>query len=402
MEDVSHRGHSAAVDSQVRTERLIFVDVLRVSIIVFVIFHHAAQAYGPTGGAWPVHDRAHSDWFRPFYTVNSAFGLGLLFLLAGYFVPRSYERKGPRRFLKERWARIGVPLVVFVLMIHLPLAYLFKSRPEPAEFIRWLYENGWQPLYLHLWFLCHILLYSAVYVLWRELAVGSEKTPSKWRPPSHAAMIWFVVALASITWIFRVSYPVDKWAPLLWVVPSEPAHLPQYVLLFAAGVAAYRGDWLRRIKTSVGIIWLGIGVTASAGIYVAHAVGEWNDVMGAGGLNWSSLVRSAWETVICAGLSVGLIVLCRQVFHRRYRLLAAMATASFAAYILHLAIVIALQAEIAGLALPAIVKFALVAATATVLAFGIAHLSSKVPGLRDLLGTPSAGTRSTGLSGTAG
>jgi fucose 4-O-acetylase-like acetyltransferase len=286
----------------------------RDAYIVFVIIHHAAQAYGPTGGAWPVHDRAHSDWFRPFYLVNSAFGLGLLFLFAGYFVPRSYERNGPRRFLKERWAGIGVPLVIFALMIHLPLAYLFKSRPEPAEFIRWLYESGWQPLYLHLWFLCHILLYSAVYLLWHELVVRSEQTP---------------------------------------------------------------------------------------GVCVAHAVGEWDHLMGAGGLNLSSLVRNAWETVICAGLSIGLIILFREVFHRRYRLLVAMATASFAAYILHLAIVIALQAGIVGLALPAVVKFALVAAIATVLAFGIAHLSSKVPGLRSILGTPSAGTRSTGLSGTA-
>jgi Erythromycin esterase/Acyltransferase family len=111
---------SSAVASHGKTERLFFVDVLRVSIVVFVIVRHSAQAYGPTGGMWPVHDQAQSDWFRPFYTVNSAFDLGLLFLLAGYFVPSSYERKGPGRFLRERWVRIGVPLVSFALLIHLP------------------------------------------------------------------------------------------------------------------------------------------------------------------------------------------------------------------------------------------------------------------------------------------
>ncbi|HEX6760180.1 MAG TPA: hypothetical protein VF086_17500 [Propionibacteriaceae bacterium] len=40
-------------DSQ---ERLVFGDVLRVAVIVMVIAHHAAQAYGPTGGTWPVTD----------------------------------------------------------------------------------------------------------------------------------------------------------------------------------------------------------------------------------------------------------------------------------------------------------------------------------------------------------
>jgi hypothetical protein len=37
------------------TERLVFVDVLRVAIIAFAIVHHAAQAYFLSGGFWPVH-----------------------------------------------------------------------------------------------------------------------------------------------------------------------------------------------------------------------------------------------------------------------------------------------------------------------------------------------------------
>lgn len=55
--------------------RLIYIDLLRVAAVAFVIVHHAAQAYGPTGGAWPVHDRAQSGWFTPFYTANAAFGM---------------------------------------------------------------------------------------------------------------------------------------------------------------------------------------------------------------------------------------------------------------------------------------------------------------------------------------
>ena len=83
-------------------KRLVFIDALRVAAIIFVIIHHAAQAYGPTGGFWPVHDRAQNDWFTPFYTANAAFGMGLMFFLAGYFVPPSYDRKGARRFLRRR------------------------------------------------------------------------------------------------------------------------------------------------------------------------------------------------------------------------------------------------------------------------------------------------------------
>lgn len=371
-----------------RTERLVFIDLLRVAVIAFVIAHHAAQAYGPTGGFWPVHDPAQSGWFSPFYTANAAFGMGLMFLLAGYFVPRSCERKGPLGFLRGRWARIGIPLVSLVLLVHLPAAYLTGSRPPPAEFIRWLYERGWQPIYLHLWFIGHLLLYSTVYVAWRQFsAVRSIEAPGHWSPPTHFAIAGFVLALALVTWIVRIWYPVDRWVPLLWVIPAEPAHLPQYVALFAAGVAAWRGDWFRAMPANAGLLWLGVGLIASTGVYVAYAVGPWKDLMAVGGPNLPSLLRSAWETVIAVGLSVGLIVAFREMFSQDHPMLGILAAASFGAYILHPTIVIALQAGIIGLALPAFVKFAFVAVAGTLLAFWLAHLSSNVPGLRAVLGT---------------
>jgi glucans biosynthesis protein C len=46
------------LDSQ---PRMVFVDVLRVAVIVMVIVHHTAQAYGPTRGTWPVTDPRPSD-----------------------------------------------------------------------------------------------------------------------------------------------------------------------------------------------------------------------------------------------------------------------------------------------------------------------------------------------------
>ncbi len=371
-------------------KRLVFIDALRVAAIVFVIVHHAAQAYGPTGGFWPVHDRAQSNWFTPFYTANAAFGMGLMFLLAGYFVPPSYARKGARGFLEERWQRIGIPLAIFILLVHLPAAYLVGGRPAPLAFMRGLYDRGWQPLYLHLWFVAHLLLYSAVYVAWREIPFRSGQRAAKPRPPpGHAAILCFVLALAGITWLVRIWYPVDKWVPFLWVMPAEVAHLPQYVALFVTGILACHGDWLRRMPTRTGMIWLAVGLAASGGIYLAYAFGPWSELMATGGFGLPSLVRSSWETLIAVGLSVGLIIAFRELFNRSNRLLEAMAAASLGAYILHPAIVVALQAPIAAVTLAAFPKFVLVSVLGTAIAFGIAHLAGKVPRLRAVLGATS-------------
>ncbi len=372
-------------------QRLIFIDALRVAAVALVIVHHAAQAYGPTGGFWPVHDKAQSAWFTPFYTANAAFGMGLLFLVAGYFTAASLARKGTKLFLRERWARIGIPLASLVLLVHLPAAYLIAGRPAIAPFVARLYEHGWQPIYLHLWFLAHLLLYSVAFAGWRQLAPGPDAAPRTWPLPRFAAIASLVAVLALITWIVRLRYPVDDWVPLLWIMPAEPAHLPQYVTLFAAGLAAQRGDWFCKMPASTGLFALGIGIIAASGIYLAYATGHWDAMMTAGGPSLASLIRSVWETVIAVSLSIGLIVAFREIPLRPSRLLAALSAASFGAYILHPVIVVALQAAIVDLALPAPAKFAIVSVLGIALAFSLAHLAGKAPVVRAVLGATSGG-----------
>jgi len=62
-------------------------------------------------------------------------------------------------------------LITLVLFVQLPAVYLIGAPSAPSTFIRYLYERGWLPVYLHLWFLAHLLLYSAVFVAWREAIV---------------------------------------------------------------------------------------------------------------------------------------------------------------------------------------------------------------------------------------
>lgn len=368
-----------------------FVDVLRVGVIVWVIGHHAAQPYGPSGGDWPITDQGNLEWLGPLFPLGAAFGMGLLFLLAGYFVPRSYDRKGAHRFLRERLLRIGLPMVVFVLLVHVPIVYLTETPGEPfGDFIASLYESGWLNAYLHLWFLGHLVLYSIGYVVWRHFADRRASGPRiTWSPPGHAAIVGFIISLALISSIVRIWYPIDEWVPLFFFMAAEPAHLPQYVSLFGLGVVAYRSDWLRQLPTRFGAIWLAIGFVASTGYYIVDLLGadSADAEVTTGGFTARSAVYTTWEALICVGMVVGLVVVGRTAFRRRSRLLDAMAAASYAAYILHVTFVVGLQAGLENVDLPSSVKFAVVATLGVPLAFSAGHLSRRVPGLRTLLGT---------------
>jgi hypothetical protein len=152
-------------------------------------------------------------------------------------------------------------------------------------------------------------------------------------------------------------------------------------------VLAYRGDWFRRIKTSTGLIWFAIGVAAAVGIYVLFMQFPERipDLLDIGGANRKSLLMSAWDSVICVGACVGLTTLFRLVLNRPSRFIGALAAASFAAYIVHLWVVIELQDWMTDFELSALTKFGLVSGLAIVLSFGIGYLIRLLPGLRRVL-----------------
>lgn len=74
--------------------RLFGLDKLRVALTFLVIAHHAAQAYGPTGGGWPIFNDERSAVLGPFFSVNAAFFMGLFFSDSWIFCPQTLRAKG--------------------------------------------------------------------------------------------------------------------------------------------------------------------------------------------------------------------------------------------------------------------------------------------------------------------
>src|SRR4030042_2331240 len=122
-----------------RKPRLDWIDNLRWLVIVLVVLVHVCVTYSGLGG-WYYKEETSLDLasvlvFFAFELFSQAFFMGFLFLLAGYFVPAAYDRKGAGRFVLDRLARLGAPAAVFVLVLH-PLTELIKKsflRPPPRS-----------------------------------------------------------------------------------------------------------------------------------------------------------------------------------------------------------------------------------------------------------------------------
>lgn len=191
----------------------------------------------------------------------------------------------------------------------------------------------------------------------------------------------------------RIWYPIDRWAPILYLIPAEIAHLPQYAALFALGITAYRGDWLRRFSARSGMVWLGVGLFAAA-VYYAYSLwgarlmlDRWGTTITAtGGLDWRSLVYCLWEAVVCVALSIGLLVLFRERINGRPGLFPmAMIGAAYAVYIIHWLVVVGLQATLSTVDMAPYLKFLVVTILGIVFSFGIGYLMRKVPGTEKIL-----------------
>ena len=165
-------------------ERIVYVDNLRVALTALVVAHHAGQAGYGFGAAWPVDDPGGLRLMHTFLSINAAFFMGLFFFISGVFVEPSYARKGWRRFLGERLRRLGIPLVVFALVLVVPVVYL-PVRDETTFWEHYReYLGGWQIELGPLWFLTHLLVYAVLYVVWRRF--NRPTPPRRWPWPTRS------------------------------------------------------------------------------------------------------------------------------------------------------------------------------------------------------------------------
>ena len=207
--------------AQARRPRLLFIDNLRWTMIILVVSMHAADTYSPFGN-WYYVDRKPSSCaallaFAAWQMYLQSFFMGLLFFIAGFFVPPSLDRKGPWQFVRDRAYRLGLP-VLFYMFILGPITEYFCAHSwnstartsfanEWVKHIRngqFLQENG------PLWFCLALLIFSSGYVAWRAFRPGAKASMGDRQPPGVAKSVRFAIALAAFTFAVRLVLPPDS------------------------------------------------------------------------------------------------------------------------------------------------------------------------------------------------
>src|ERR1700743_62587 len=93
--------------------RILALDRARTFIMLLVLVHHSVVNFTWFGNG----DRMRWLGFDLVVLFNDSFFMAFMFLLSGLFVRESLSRRGAVGYLRRRFFRLGVPLLVSIFVL---------------------------------------------------------------------------------------------------------------------------------------------------------------------------------------------------------------------------------------------------------------------------------------------
>jgi peptidoglycan/LPS O-acetylase OafA/YrhL len=359
-----------------------YLDHIRIVLTVLVIMHHAAITYGAPGGWYFIESGydALPSWQKVFYpiltSIDQSFFMGFFFLLAGYFTPMSLARKGTAAFLKDRFVRLGIPLVIFAGLLA-PVTIGFAQMMKGESFFGgfyWIYkmvnyECG------PMWFVQALLIFTLLYIVWVQFFPFVKSTDEK-PLPSHLTLLAFCVGTGLFAFGIRQFIHTG-----VNVASMQLGYFATYVVLFYAGCRAARGRWLERVELSNALPWAIAALVAIAFLPVAivHCP---DGSLWSGGMNRFACFYAVWEPVVAWGIILGMLYVSRKYLSDTNPFMQRLARCSFAVFVIHAPVLVGVTLIFHSWTADPMLKWLVVGPISCVVAWTIASLIVKTPGLR--------------------
>ena len=384
------------------SKRLIFLDNLKIFFVVLVIFTHVMVTYGGRG-----------SWYY-YATLNETFPvdivatitlymiagiaaiflpsiMGLFFLMGGYFSPKSLERKGVSPFWKERILRLGIPVLLYVVLINPIFYYLlavqgilpWSSTLTAGSFLEY-YLGNFQSIprfvqfittFAITWFLVVLLIFTAVYTIWTRIANNESvqrRIPENLPIPRFIYLLLLAIGLGILSFVVRIPFPIEQW-PLGLPI----GYMIQYFMMFSVGVVAVRYGWINQMRRHHVKVWA-LTIFAVVMLYFTYFfvfVGVDADyTLFFGGLNQEALVFALVDNIICMGMIFVLIKLFYAKLNTGGNLQKMLADNSYLVYLIHPFIVVPISLLIAPVFLSPLIKLAIVVSVSVFVCYLMGYL----------------------------
>ena len=361
-------------------------------MIILVLSMHACDTYSPFGN-WYYVDRqpiglGTALFFGVYQSFLQAFFMAALFFIAGYFSAAAYDRKGFVPFVRDRFVRLGLPTLLYMLVI----------GPLTQYFLSWTWGKGGfgHQWWLHLrdgewlsetgpmWFCAALLMFSVIYALirltgWQErrIELCDDSRPG-------LRLMIFVAVMAASTFLVRIVVRGDAS-----VLNVHPGDFPQYVLMFAAGAFGWRSGWMMELPEGLCIRWgslaLALAIPLFAVLILFGGGLQGETAQYAGGFNPVSAGKCLWEALVCVGMGLLMLAVYRRRFAGQGSVARWLSDNAFGVYLIHPPILIGSAILLHAVPLNAIEKALLLTAIAAIGSFAVSALILRKSPLRAIV-----------------
>ncbi|MGX9236494.1 glucans biosynthesis protein MdoC [Pantoea ananatis] len=240
--------------STTKTEREYFLDSIRACLMLLGVPFHVSLIY--SSQKWAVNSSDASLWLTTLNDFIHAFRMQVFFVISGYFSYMLYLRYQPRRFLKVRLERVGIPMLTAVPLITLPQFFMLKAwtskyadwstLPPYAKFNNLMWE-----LISHLWFLLVLLILTTLGMItfrWlRDQKRNIDYQRVGWGKLALGLLIWGLMWGAFRRVVFYTNPSLLSDALFNFVVMQSLFYLPFFML----GALSWKHQALKQLFVRV-------------------------------------------------------------------------------------------------------------------------------------------------------
>jgi len=370
------------LQTQTKPARLLYIDNIRLLVIICVVTVHIACMYSGLGGIFYYAETKQYSSLGTFYIMfQQTYFMGLLFLFAGYFAPGSYIKKGLGKFIGDRAIRLLIPTLIYMVILAPIIQYAELGKAFSFSLRAFLTSFG------VMWFAVALFIFSAVYAIARKLFSHGNTDTQVTGKKLTTGKLWLLILLITVcAFAIRLFFPIGTAQ-----FGMELCYFASYIILFIMGTYVKKHDTFSQISYKSGKRWLIIGIIAGVLGYFAILLIATVFVRAAGGTLSSAgthiynVLYALWESFTCVAICVGLIGVFREKCNKQSKLIKAVSDSSFAVYVFHAPIIVGVAVLAGSIAIPLLLKWVIMCVVCVPLCFAIAYLIRKIPGVKKVL-----------------
>jgi len=378
--------NSKQASSTFNSTRILYLDHLRAFLIVLVVLGHSAFAYAVSlPNQWSINPEKIIVC-DVIILLGNVFFMITFFLISGYFSLLSLQKKSVKNFLKQRFVRLGIPLIVGLLFINPSISYirhLVKDQQVPS------YIQYWFTVYLtgkidfeHLWFLLCLIIFSimlcVIFVIEKNMTEFVYCSNPK--QLSSKILLSFALFCGLIFFAVNIFVSDEKW---FFFGGIQPTRFVLYTAYFFLGVSAFKYKWFSVEKRFDKILLWAISALLLTVSLLAFYTNFYFEIE-------RSILLMFFRAMLWSFLGLSIFMTLIRIFHYNYdrpsRLWQKISDNAYAIYIIHLPVIVILQYLLIKLPLLPFVKFMIVFFAGLIISYLMSeYLIHRIPIVKNII-----------------